>query len=237
MLTRLLSALPSQCMVCHAWPARPVCMACAARFARPLHRCGTCALPVPDGVARCGACVRQAPPLHACLAAVAYAWPWAQAIQRFKFAQAPGLAAPLARLMADAPGMAQALADADWLLPLPLSTQRLAERGYNPAHLLARQLLKALPATQARLRADMLLRTRHSPPQSELPRAQRLKNVRGAFSVPAAQAPALHERHVLLLDDVMTTGASLHEAARTLLTAGAKQVTALVLARTEDASA
>ncbi|MBK6615633.1 ComF family protein [Ottowia sp.] len=222
---------PSQCLICRAWPAQPVCRACAARFAPPGTRCESCALPVPAGVARCGACLREPPPLDLCLAAVPYQWPWTGCIARLKFHQDAGLAAPLADLLTRAPGVADALALADLVLPMPLSPERLAERGYNPSVLLARRL------APARCRIDLLVRTRHTPPQRGLARADRLRNVRGAFSVDPLRAHELHERRVALVDDVMTTGASLHEAARALRDAGARHVVALAFARTDEPAA
>lgn len=229
MLTRLLQCalcpVPSQCMVCHAWPAQTLCAACVGRFATAQPRCSGCALPVPAGVSRCGACLRQPPPLQACLSALTWEWPWDACIQRMKLGQDPGLAAPLARLLVAAPGVADALAAAHAVLPMPMSPWRLAERGYNPAQLLARHVAPEL--TQA----DWLLRVRHTPAQRGLSREQRLKNLRNAFALAPSHVASVQGRHLLLLDDVMTTGASLHEAARTLLQAGAAQVTAVVLAR------
>ncbi len=218
---------PSQCAVCRAWPAHTVCTACVARFAPTQARCDTCALPVATGIARCGACLLHPPPLDACRSAVAYAWPWAGLITRLKFQQDIGLAGALAGLLRRTPGVTEALAQADWLLPMPLAPARLAERGYNPALLLARRL------PPARCLADGLRRVRDTPPQRGLTRAERQRNVRGAFAVNPAHGAALHGRRVLLLDDVMTTGASLHEAARTLRAAGVAHITALALARTE----
>jgi ComF family protein len=134
----------------------------------------------------------------------------------------------LAGLLAAAPGVAAALAEADDVLPVPLSAARLAERGYNPAQLLARHLARR------RVRAHVLLRPRHDPPQRGLPRAERLKNVRGAFAVDARHAAALHGRRVALIDDVMTTGATLRAAAQALREAGAAHITAIAFARTDD---
>jgi ComF family protein len=230
MFTRLLQRArwPGQCMICRAWPAATLCPRCVARFAAPSPRCESCALPVPDGVARCGACLREPPPFDRCLTAADYRWPWTRCIAQLKFGADPGLAAPLAALLAVAPGVAPALAQADSVLPVPLSAPRLAERGYNPAQLLARHL----PAQ--RVRADVLLRPRHGPPQRGLPRAERLKNVRGAFAVAPPRAAALQGRRVALIDDVMTTGATLRAAAQALRDAGAAHVTAIVFARTDE---
>ncbi|MFT4194556.1 ComF family protein [Ottowia sp.] len=219
---------PGQCLICRAWPAATLCPRCVARFGAPVPRCENCALPVPAGVARCGACLREPPPFDRCLVAARYGWPWARCIGQFKFRGDPGLAAPLAAMLAAAPGVAQALAEADLVLPVPLSAERLSERGYNPAQLLAQAL------APGRMRTGLLLRPRHAPPQHGLPRAERLKNVRGAYAVDPPKAPLLHGRRVALVDDVMTTGASLREAARALRDAGVAHVTALAFARTDE---
>ena len=136
----LLDRLPSQCAVCRAWPSQPVCDACVARFAPPTPRCTTCALPVPAGVARCGDCVRHPPPLDACLAACTYAWPWPGTIGEFKFQGQAGWAAPFATLMRSMPWAEPAVEQADLVLPMPLSTARLRQRGFNQAFELARRL-------------------------------------------------------------------------------------------------
>ena len=163
-----------------------------------------------------------------CLTATAYQWPWSGLIARLKFQQDVGLAAPLARLLLQAPRVAELLAQADWVLPMPLAPQRLAERGYNPALLLARALARE------RCQGAWLLRTRDTPPQRGLSRAERLRNVRGAFALEPHHLGVLHGRRVVLVDDVMTTGASLNEAARALRAAAAPaHVAALTLARTE----
>lgn len=226
LIERASQQVPARCAICHAWPSRAVCNACVTRFAQPVPRCATCALPVPEGVTRCGTCLREPPPLDACLAAVNYAWPWSDCVTQFKFGSQPGWAAELATVMRSAPWVEPALEQADCVLPMPLARERLAERGYNQALLLARRL------APHKTDATLLLRTRHSPAQSELARAERLRNVRGAFAVEPLRAQTLRGRRVVLIDDVMTTGASLHAAATALRQAGTSQVTAVVLART-----
>lgn len=227
LLARLSSVLPSQCAVCHAWPAQAVCEACVARFAQPQSRCQTCALPVPQGIARCGACVQSPPPLDLCLAALPYAYPWDDLIGRYKFGDRPGWAGTLALLLRSAPWVEPALDEADLVLPMPLSAQRLRERGFNQALELARQL------APRRTAPTLLLRLRDTPAQSALPREARLRNVRGAFGVASGREKTLAGRRVVLVDDVMTSGASLFAAAQVLREAGAAHITALVLARTE----
>lgn len=198
-----------------------------AAFAQPVARCTICALPVVPGVSQCGPCILHPPPLDACLAALPYAYPWSTLVADFKFHQHPAWANSFAALLRAAPWVEPALEGADMLLPMPLSKERLRERGYNQAHVLARAL------DASKLVHGVLLRVRDTPPQRTLPRSERLKAVEGAFAVDPLQAQRVKGKHVVLLDDVMTSGASLHAAARVVRQAGAARVTALALARTE----
>ncbi|MDM0025842.1 ComF family protein [Variovorax saccharolyticus] len=223
----LLARLPSQCAVCRAWPSEPVCDACVARFAPPVRRCSTCALPLVPGSTQCGDCLRDPPPLDACLAACAYVWPWPQCIAEFKFRGDPGRAAPLATLLRSAPWVEPALEAADLVLPMPLAPARLRERGFNQAHELARRL------DPARCDPGLLLRSRETAPQSGLDRGERLRGLRGSFALDPLRAEQLRGRRLVLVDDVMTTGASLHAAGQVLRAGGAAHITAIVLARTD----
>jgi ComF family protein len=225
----LFSALPGQCAVCRAWPSLPVCEACVARFAQPQPRCRRCALPVAAGIADCGPCLAAPPPLDACHAAVPYQYPWSSLIGQYKFNGQPGWARSFATLMRSAPWVEPALEQADLVLPMPLSGQRLAERGFNQALLLARAL------SPRKTEAGLLLRLRHTQAQSALERKDRLANVRGAFAADPLRAGRLAGARVVLVDDVMTSGASIFSAAAVLRQAGAATVTGLVLARTGDA--
>jgi ComF family protein len=227
LLTSLSSRLPSQCEVCRAWPADAVCEACAQRFAQPRPRCRTCALLTPPGVTQCGACLTAPPPLDLCLAAVSYTYPWSDLIVSYKFNSRPGLSSSLALLLRSTPWVEPALERADLLVPMPLSPQRLQERGFNQALVLARQL------SADKTTHDLLLRIKDTPPQSQLKRAQRLRSVSGAFAVDPLQLDRVKNQRVVLVDDVMTSGASLFAAASALRAAGAAHITGLVLARTD----
>lgn len=227
LLQGLVKRLPSRCAICHAWPSEPLCQACVARFTTSPNRCRSCALPVPAGVTVCGACLREPPALDACLAVVPYAYPWSELIGQFKFGANPALARSLAQIMRSSHEVDEALDRCDWLLPLPLSPQRLRERGFNQTLELARHL------AATKVDAGLLLRLRHTPPQSTLTRAQRLRNVEQAFAVDPLRIGELAGRRVVLVDDVMTSGASLFAAARAVREAGAAHITGLVLARTE----
>ena len=219
--------VPSQCAVCHAWPSQPLCEACVQTFAQPRPRCRTCALPLPGGLRQCGNCVVNPPPLDQCLAAVDYAYPWSGLVVDFKFHQQPGWARGMARLLRSAPWVEPALELADLIIPMPLSRQRLQDRGFNQTLQLARAL------DRSKVVHDLLLRIRDTPPQSSLPREDRLHSVRGAYAVDPLRANAVKNKRIVLLDDVMTSGASLFAAARALKEAGTAHITGLVFARTE----
>ena len=225
-ISQALRTVPSQCAICHAWPAQRLCDDCVRRFARQRPRCRTCALAVPEGVAHCGACLRHPNGLDACHAAVDYGYPWSGVLQAFKFRGDPGWAGALATLLRSTPWVEPALEAAELVLPIPLAPQRLRMRGFNQAQLLAQAL------APARVQAGLLLRTHDTPAQSGLDRARRLHNLVRAFAVEPLRAAQLAGRQVLLVDDVMTTGATLQAAATVLRQAGAARVTALVLART-----
>lgn len=253
MFTRLLgsglslSRLPdfaSRCAVCRTWPARQVCRPCMARFAPLTRRCSACALALPTDLSMglrtlsdtCADCLRQRPQLDLAFAAVPYAYPWSSLVASYKFDEQPGWATFFAAMLLTTPGCRQALESLDakdWIVPLPLSAQRLEARGFNQSWQLATALARQA-ATAARTDARLLLRIRHTRPQSQLKREARLANVKGAFLVDPLRTAELNGRRVVLVDDVMTSGASLFTAASALREAGAAHITAVVFARTEN---
>jgi ComF family protein len=219
--------IPGQCAVCRRWPTAPVCESCVERFAQPTHRCITCALPTPQGVPQCGSCVRHPPPLDACVAALHYAYPWSALIVQFKFQARPDWARCLATLLRSTPWVEPALEQAQIVVPMPLSAERLRARGYNQALELARHL------APGKWDGRLLLRIRDTRAQSALARDARMRNVRGAFAVEPLRHAELTGARVVLVDDVMTSGASVFSAAAMLRQAGAAHITALVLARAD----
>ena len=192
-------------------------------------RCTGCAVFLPGLSAerpRCGACLHHPPIWQQAHAWVDYHYPWNHLVTRWKFVQHPALAQHFARWMLQDSTVQAALAAADVLIPIPLSPERMRERGYNPAAQLAKYL------RPDKLQLHCLQRVRHTPAQSDLTRAQRLRNLRGAFAVAARMQSQIAGRTVLLVDDVMTTGATFTMASRSLLQSGAAQVNVLCLART-----
>jgi ComF family protein len=232
-LMRATRPWPAVCQVCGQWPAQPVCEACVRRFVVARWRCQACAAPLTQDSGVCGDCLTRtkAAPLDRCLTAVDYAYPWDDLIARFKFRDEPGLAGALAERMLAAPGAAEAIAGADWLVPIPLNPQRLTSRGYNQAWELVKALRARLVPPPLAI-ADALVRLGAAPDQHSLPRAERLGNLRGAFAVAPRHVETLRGARVLLVDDVSTTGATLHNAALALRHGGVAWVQGLVIART-----
>jgi ComF family protein len=204
------------CFVCRGAADALICAQCEAelpRLERPL--CPRCALESPGG-AICGRCLSQSPAYDATQAALAYDFPADTLVHALKFRGALALAPLLAGLLADKVRGESV----DHVVPVPLSAERLRRRGYNQAVEIARHLGK--------VDVDLCERTRDAPPQIELPYAERQRNVRGAFRCTRALIGA----KVAVVDDVMTTGATLDEMARTLKAAGAMRVVNWVVART-----
>jgi ComF family protein len=192
-------------------------------------RCAACSdlLPRAGSVfcAGCAASVERCLPSRSCIAFAMYGGALAHAIRRFKYEDASYLSRPLGALLRMACRAARFTADL--VVPVPLHWHRLVARGYNQSALLARV---AAAEVGARLATRALIRVVDTASQAELSRAERLTNVRGAFRV--RLGPVVRNRSIALVDDVVTTGATLAACADTLLAAGARSVTGVVLART-----
>lgn len=222
--------LPPSCVGCGAAGDALLCAACRTRL--PLVARGGCALcqhaPARTGEGLCARCMRRASPLDACIAGAWFEADAAAWIRRYKYPpRGPGPASlDRARLRALArEAVAWRDLDApDQVVPVPLHRRRLRQRGFNPATTLARELARQRSVSLA---ATALRRVRDTPSQTGLGRAKRRANVRAAFRAQGA-APA----RIWLVDDVVTTGATLEECARALRAAGARHIVALCAART-----
>lgn len=199
-----------------------------ARFQHPAMRCHTCALRLPDASNgdQCGQCLLHPPLLKHCVAAVDYGYPWASLLTQWKFHADPALTRHLAQWLLQSPSWLPLRDQSPLTIPVPLAPQRLRERGYNQSLLLAQAL------NCPNIHSQLLQRTHETPTQVRQGRAARLRNLRGAFAVAPTHHAILTGRAVLLVDDVITTGATLHAAAQALLAAGAAEVHAVALART-----
>ncbi len=223
LLRRLVSSfrlLPARCVLCGAvgLPDLDLCAGCEADLPRNDHACASCALPLAHAAPACGACLRKPPPYVAAFAPLRYRYPVDQLVQRLKFGGDLAVGRVLASLLRDA-------VPPDWprpdrVLPMPLAHGRLRTRGCNQAQELAR----ALPW---RVDLGVLARIRETVPQSELDARARRANVRGAFLA----SDAVRGLSVVLLDDVITTGATVRAATKALLRAGAREIRVLAVAR------
>jgi len=158
-----------------------------------------------------------------------YTFPWDGLIGELKFHGRVERAGLLAGRLACAVRQADAARGIDLVLPIALSGVRLRERGFNQAWEIARRVARDLgrPA-----HADALIRTRHTPAQAGLSRADRALNLRGVFEVGPSAQRLVHARHIVLVDDILTTGATFEAAARALRSAGASAISVWAVART-----
>ena len=222
--------VPGLCAVCRRWDAGRVCAACLARFAVPRARCRHCALPVGSAeVAACGACLAAPPDFDAACARVDYGYPWDRLIAAFKFHAALDLAPVLADAIVAAVEAMPPHAPPDLIVPVPLAPLRLRDRGYNQAWLLARRVARRLGCAAD---VGLVLRWRETAHQPALPPEQRAGNVRGAFALEPRRRAEVQGRSIAVVDDVMTTGSTANEIARTLKQAGAARVAVWTVART-----
>ena len=228
---------PALCPVCGvalgAGRRDPLCGECwtgLERIAPPW--CDRCGLPflrlVPAGPAAgsagvCQACATTPPAFVYARAATYYGDRARAALQALKFRGKRALARPLADLVYEQ--VAHSLpGDIEALVPVPLSPARERERGFNQSALLAERIARRLDVP---VRPRWLVRTRATRPQTDLSARERRANVRQAFRA----TPAVEGRHVVVVDDVLTTGATVEECCRALGAAGARQVGVLTVAR------
>lgn len=214
-------ALPQDCLLCGAASGdAPLCGPCRDELPALPRGCPRCAMPNSLGEI-CGTCLRHPPHFDGTVAAWRYAYPVDRLVHALKF---HGRLA-LARYFAGA--LASRVGPADIVLPMPLHSARLTERGFNQAAEIARHLTAI---TGARLVLEGARRIRRTLPQAQLPLDARARNVRRAFACTLDLSGA----RVAVVDDVMTTGATLGEMARLLKRAGAARVENWVVARTLD---
>lgn len=231
--TQLLEQLlPACCLLCgQRCPHRLLCPPCEGDLPRIEHACKQCSLPGNYGTAMlCADCLRHPPLWDSAVAAMVYEYPIDHLVRRFKFQRnmvcGQLLANELVRTVKASwldSGEAEANALPDLLIPVPLHFWRRCRRGFNQAEMIALELQRhcGIP-----MRCDLLRRINATAAQSGLDRQTRLKNLRNAF-----QCAPLQGAHVALVDDVLTTGATLQECSAVLKRAGAKKVTVWVAAR------
>ena len=216
--------LPLRCLLCAGAGTDGIDLYadCAAELPRNPGCCARCTLPLAASAPLCGECQRRPPPWDVAWAPFRYGWPLDRLESRYKFGADLAAGRVLSTLWRREP---RSIELPQLLLPVPLHRQRLRQRGYNQALELARPLAREFGVP---LRHDALQRIRRTDAQTELDAVGRCRNVRGAFALcPGTPLPP----HVALLDDVMTTGATLAECSRVLKRAGVQRVDVWALAR------
>ncbi|WP_346838642.1 ComF family protein [Microbulbifer sp. SAOS-129_SWC] len=222
---RYLSQRIARCLLCGDTCGHDsgLCQPCQRELPQLGDACQRCALPLPPAAHTCPGCLQHPPAFASARAAWHYAFPVGQLIQRFKYRGDLAAGFSLARLAAprllppdDAP---------DLLLPLPLHWRRYWQRGFNQAQVIAAELSRQWHIPLA---PRLLRKTSAGHRQQQLNRAQRLRNLEHSFTVRGPVAGM----HIGLVDDVITTGATLEAASRALLAAGAARISAYALART-----
>jgi len=214
--------MPGQpCILCGTFSDNGVwCESCDADLPRlGKAHCPVCGLPTLNGDI-CGKCLKHAPSFDSTLSSFAYAFPIDKLVQAIKFSGRIALVNQLADTLSS-----RIVTHPDYIIAMPLHPMRLRERGFNQSQLIAQRLVKSLGVS---LLTDVCKRTRNTTPQSSLPWQERGKNMRNAFTCVAD----LSGKHIAIVDDVMTTGTTIEELARTLREKGAIKVSAWVLART-----
>ena len=230
-------ALPRSCAACQEPDelAGPLCGRCAQGLLAQVGQrfCPRCGSTVAEGLSvddtGCAHCPDPMPRFDRLVRLGSYDRPLADVIRRHKFRGAHGCTGYLAGLLADRVAAEPALASAELIQPVPLHWRRQWGRGYNQSALVAAALARRLGIPLG----DELVRLRHTRPQMHLSRKSRQENVHGAFAVPRRHRRWVDGRHILLIDDVTTTGATASEAARALLSGGARRVSLAVLAKAD----
>lgn len=213
--------LPTSCLLCGSDAAgQLLCLACQDDLPNlPSALCPLCNEQTTHSE-RCGACLKDTPFFDRTTARFRYDFPVDRIIHALKYGHQLAVANWLAKQMAESMNKD----DLDLIIPMPLHPSRLRERGFNQSAEIARYLGNRLELPVDR---SALHRIRATPPQAELPVRERQRNVRGAFECHSD----FRGRHLLLIDDVMTTGATLNECARVLKLHGARRITVAVAAR------
>jgi len=221
---------PSRCPACAAVlesPRRgPLCEACWAGLPRHRGSCCRCGVPLLPGGTACGRCRRGLSPFSAGASLGPYEGALRVAVHELKYRSRRRVAGRMSEAMLGDPSVRAVLAGASVLVPVPLHPRRKRKRGFNQSELLAEELARRAGLGIA---AGALVRRTDTPPQTGLSAAARRANVSGAFAV--RRRPQVSGRAVVLVDDVLTTGATASACARALLAAGAREVRLLTVAR------
>jgi len=203
-----------------------ICKECHKQLNYLINRCQQCALPLPESteINICGQCQNQPPYFDQSFSLYNYDTPVKQLISGLKFQKKLNLARLFGTLLGEAIQQTNRHDLPNCIAPVPLSNKRMKNRGYNQSIEIARPVSKLLSIP---LSCNLFKRVRHSPPQSSLNLKSRQKNVCNAFTINEKRLP----KHIAIIDDVMTTGATSNELARILKKEGVEKVEIWSIAR------
>ena len=222
--------LSTNCFLCDANQTKNhgLCEACLKDLPwLPANSCPQCGLSSSGQV--CGSCLSSPPYFDATHAVFLYSYPVDAMIQRYKYSNTLSLSHTFGQLISEKIGLIGNTNNVDLIIPMPMHPARLKQRGFNQALEIAKITDRVLNKnTKAKLDYKSVTRQTLTPPQASLPLKDRVKNIKGAFKVNAN----LSGKRIAIVDDVMTSGASLNELAKTLKQAGATHVECWVIART-----
>jgi ComF family protein len=220
---------PTSCLLCGAAGEEDIdlCHDCAADLSRNEPACSVCAEPLPaaSGPRVCGACLRDPPPFASSFVPFRYTYPLDHLVQGLKFRSELACGRALGQLFAVSL-LARGAPLPEAIIPVPLALRRYRQRGYNQAIELALSIRRV---TGLAVRSEVAIRQRETAEQAGLDRKARRCNVTGAFAI----VTPLRERHIAILDDVVTTGSTARELAAVLRQAGAERIEVWAVARTE----
>ena len=218
------------CLLCTASAAhyRSLCQSCSQDLPwQAMTSCPQCGLNSDGNV--CGSCLNSTPDFDVTKAVFLYAYPIDAMMQRYKYGKSLHLGGTFGAFLAEKVKIEKRFNNIDLIIPMPMHPQRLKERGFNQALEIAKVLCKN---QKEKLDCKSVIRQTLTPPQASLPLKARVKNIKGAFKVNADKLDKIQGKRIAIVDDVMTTGASLNELAKTLKKAGTAHVECWVIART-----
>jgi ComF family protein len=215
----------NHCLICHNKTAQQtelttICAGCEALLSYPTHRCSICGIELPHDHSCCGTCQNKPPPFSQVDYACEYQPPVDKWVMSLKFGENLLITRLFAELLLP---KLNSIEDDYLLMPVPLHKSRLRSRGYNQAYEIAKELAK----DTKRVLDTSLIRHKNTAMQAELKLKQRAHNVNKAFKVTSS----VKDKKIILIDDVMTSGNTLRECAKTLIKAGAFDVKVLIFAR------
>ncbi len=225
--------LPAQCLLCRL-PSnnKLICRHCQKALLEERPCCAHCGLTLPETQAFCGDCLKKAHLFTQLHALADYQQPYSRLIKNFKYKKQLLNGELLALLLIKSltrTSTRQQISKVDYLLPVPLHQHKLQQRGFNQAQLLAQQLSRQLNLP---LLQDTVQRHKHTAAQEGLSAAARKSNLSNAFRLSPQQKAKLSGAYIVIIDDVVTTGATVNSLCRILLQAGVKRVDVWCLCRT-----